>query len=126
MRQVQPKKQLEAGPWCHIHVPGKHNLTTIHSRQDWANTYPKECKLYIKMMGYLQDHGEKVRCYSCWFMDIMDPMSYTANMDKMFGLTYFDNLASLEGWSKWHKTHLDIFGGFLAYVKHLNDNVLLR
>ncbi|TKA67830.1 hypothetical protein B0A55_09196, partial [Friedmanniomyces simplex] len=46
--------------------------------------------------------------------------------DKTFGLAYFDDLSSLEGWSKHHKTHLDIFGGFLKYAGELQGNVSLR
>jgi hypothetical protein len=36
---------------------------------------------------------------------------------------YFDDLSSLERWSKSHQTHIDIFGGVLRYAKKL-DNVL--
>lgn len=132
--QIRPRKQLGARPRHRVRVPGKHNLAVIRSGQDWANTYPEERKLYIETMhpvlitgmDYLRDHGEEVGCYSCRFMDVVDPLSHEANTDKTFGLAYFNDLASLEGWSKRHKTHLDIFGGFLAYAKRLDNNVSLR
>lgn len=117
-----------------VHVPGKQNLTVIRSGQDWSNTYPEERKLYIetmhpvliKGMDFLRDQGKEVGCYSCRFMDIVDPVTREPNKDRTFGLAYFNDMSSLEGWSKQHKTHLDIFGGFLRYAKSLNNNVSLR
>jgi hypothetical protein len=35
-------------------------------------------------------------------------------------------MASLEGWSKQHKTHLDIFGRFIQYAAELQNNVQLK
>lgn len=117
-----------------VRIPGKQNIAIIRSGQDWSNTYPEERKLYletmhpvlIKGMNFLRDNGDEVGCYSCRFMDIVDPVTYKADKDRTFGLAYFDDLSSLEGWSKHHKTHLDIFGGFLKYAKSLNNNVSLR
>lgn len=128
------RKPAGDGPRRRIRVPGKHNLTVIRSGQDWSNTYPEERKLYvdtmhpvlIKGMNFLRDHGGEVGCYSCRFMDAIDPVSYQADKDRTFGLAYFDDLSSLEGWSKHHKTHLDIFGGFLQYAKRLDNNISLR
>ena len=117
-----------------IRVPGKNNLTVIRSGQDWSNTRPEERKLYVetmhpvltKGMNFLRDQGEEVGCYSCRLMDVIDPVSFEANKDRTFGLAYFDDLSSLERWSKRHKTHLDIFGGFLQYAKRLDNNISLR
>lgn len=117
-----------------VRVPGKHNLAVIRSGQDWSNTLPTERTLYIetmqpvltKGMNFLRDQGEEVGCYSCRLMDVIDPVSFKANKDRTFGLAYFDDLSSLEGWSKRHKTHLDIFGGLLQYMKRLNYNISLR
>ena len=117
-----------------VPLPGKQNICIIRSGQDWSNTYPEERKLYletmhpvlIKGMDFLRDQGDEVGCYSCRFMDILDPVSHKPDKDRTFGLAYFDDLSSLEGWSKHHKTHLDIFGGFLRYAKALDNNVSLR
>ena len=117
-----------------VRVPGKSNLAVIRSGQDWSNTYPEERKLYldtmhpvlIKGMNFLRDEGDEVGCYECRFMKVSDPKTMQTDTDKTFGLAYFDDLASLEGWSKEHKTHLDIFGGFLQYAKKLNNNISLR
>ncbi|CCF36575.1 hypothetical protein CH063_08114 [Colletotrichum higginsianum] len=46
--------------------------------------------------------------------------------DRTFGLAYFDNLASLESWSRGHRTHLAIFGEFARYAKRLGDRMGLR
>ena len=58
-------------------------------------------------------------------MTVLDPDTF-APLEKTFGLGYFDDLASLEKWSKSHKTHLDIFGRFLNYAKELENQVALR
>jgi hypothetical protein len=117
-----------------IRVPGRKNLAIIRSGQDWSDTNPVERKLYletmhpvlIKGMDFLRDHGEEVGCISNRFMTVVDSTNVTSSTDKTFGLGYFNDLASLEGWSKLHKTHLDIFGRFLQYAKELQGNISLR
>ncbi|EQL35888.1 hypothetical protein BDFG_02492 [Blastomyces dermatitidis ATCC 26199] len=117
-----------------IRVGGKQNFAVIRSGQDWSNTRPEERKLYVetmhpvltKGMDFLRDHGEDVGCYSCRFMDIVDPVSHKADKERTFGLAFFDDLSSLEGWSKSHQTHINIFGGFLKYAKSLDNNISLR
>lgn len=121
-----------------ITVSGRKNLAMIRSGQDWSNTSPHERKLYletmhpvlIKGMEFLRDQGEEVGCIECRFMDVVpktnDGAENMAATDKTFGLAYFDDLASLEDWSKRHKTHLDIFGRFIQYAGELQGNVSLR
>lgn len=117
-----------------IRVPGTPNLAIIRSGQDWADTNPAERKLYlnemhpvlVKGMDFLRDHGYEVGCYSCRLMDIVDAKTAKADRDRTFGLAYFDELASLERWSKEHPTHLDIFGGFFRYAKKLDNQITLR
>lgn len=123
-----------------IRVVGRKNLAVIRSGQDWSRTSPHERKLYletmhpvlIKGMEFLRDHGEEVGCFSCRFMDVL-PDSHspavdkeTQSTEKTFGMAFFDDLASLEGWSKAHKTHLDIFGRFMQYAQELQGDVSLR
>ena len=118
-----------------VRIPGKQNLCIIRSGQDWSKTNPEERKLYldtmhpvlIKGMTFLRDNGDDVGCYSCRFMDIVDQKSMkSGDTDQTFGLAYFDDIANLEKWSREHQTHLNIFGGFLQYVKKLNFNVTLH
>ncbi|RYP91590.1 hypothetical protein DL770_002304 [Monosporascus sp. CRB-9-2] len=117
-----------------ISIPGKKNLAVIRSGQDWLGTSPEERALYletmhpvlVKGMNFLRDHGNEVGCYSCRFMDIIDPATTKADKDRTFGLAYFDDLASLECWCKEHPTHLAIFGGFHQYARRLQNNVTLR
>jgi hypothetical protein len=117
-----------------IRVPGRQNLAIIRSGQDWLDTKPDERTLYletlhpvlIKGMEFLRDNGDEVGCYSCRLMDVIDPVSHKADKDRTFGLAYFDDLSSLERWSKQHKTHLAIFGRFLQYAKELENNISLR
>ncbi|KAK4096288.1 hypothetical protein N658DRAFT_436442 [Parathielavia hyrcaniae] len=126
------------GTRVRIKIPGKKNLTVIRSGQNWSNTSPSERALYLetmhpvltKGMDFLRDRGDEVGCYSCRFMEIVsDPMvadKSSNNMDRTFGLAYFDDLASLERWCKEHPTHLAIFGGFHQYARKLDNNVTLR
>ncbi|KAK4977797.1 hypothetical protein LTR42_002172 [Elasticomyces elasticus] len=101
-----------------IRVAGRRNLAVIRSGQDWSNTTLVERTLYldtmhpvlIRGMNFLSDHGDEGG----------------SGTEKTFGLAYFDDLSSLEGWSKHHQTHLDIFGGFLKYASKLQGDVSLR
>ncbi|KAF2799688.1 phenylacetaldoxime dehydratase [Melanomma pulvis-pyrius CBS 109.77] len=116
-----------------IRIPGKKNLAVIRSGQDWSGTSPEERKLYletmhpvlIKGMEFLRDNPE-IGCYSCRFMDVVDAETGKPDKERTFGLAYFNELASLEKWSKSHKTHLDIFGGFLKYAKKLGPDMTLK
>lgn len=135
-----------------IHIPGRPNLAMIRSGQDWSNTTPHERSLYLdtmhpvltKGMTFLRDHGSEVGCISNRFMTCTPktPSSSitsqnntttttcttttTTTTDRTFGLAYFDDLTSLEGWSKQHRTHLDIFARFLSYAAELQNQVSLR
>lgn len=117
-----------------ITVSGRKNLAVIRSGQDWSNTNPSEHKLYLetmhpvltKGMEFLRDKGEEVGCISNRFMECMHKTSPKQNTERTFGLEYFDDLKSLEGWSKQHKTHLDIFGRFFQYASELQSNISLR
>ncbi|KAH8707199.1 phenylacetaldoxime dehydratase [Phaeosphaeriaceae sp. PMI808] len=117
-----------------IRVPGRQNLCMIRSGQDWSDTLPEERKLYletmhpvlIKGMDFLRDQGREVGCYSMNLWDVVDPETCKGEKERTFGLGYFDNLSSLELWSKSHQTHINIFGGFLMYAKTLNNVLSLR
>ena len=117
-----------------VRVPGKKNLTVIRSGQDWSGTLPEERKLYletmhpvlIKGMNFLRDEGREVGCYSMNLWDVVDPKTYDASLERTYGLGFFDDLSSLEYWSKSHQTHINIFGGFLMYAKKLENNISLR
>ena len=80
----------------------------------------------IDGMNFLRDHGDEVGCYSCRFMEIVNPETDKADKDRTFGLAYFDDLESLERWCKEHPTHLAIFNGFHRYAGKLKGNVTLR
>ncbi|KAE9392998.1 hypothetical protein BT96DRAFT_959169 [Gymnopus androsaceus JB14] len=112
----------------------KQNLCVIRSGQDWSATLPRERSKYletmhpvlIKGMDFLRDEGRDIGCYSCRFMNVLDHSNAETPTDRTFGLAFFDDIASLEKWSKQHKTHLDIFGRFLQYAKELDNEVSLR
>ncbi|KAG9191829.1 hypothetical protein G6011_10563 [Alternaria panax] len=117
-----------------VRVPGKPNLCVIRSGQDWSDTLRGERKLYLETMHpvliegmrFLRDEGGEVGCYAMNLWDVVDSRSFVASRERTFGLGYFDDLASLEYWSKSHQTHINIFGGFLMYAKRLNNVLSLR
>ena len=117
-----------------IKVPSRRNLAVIRSGQDWSSTLPAERHLYLQSMhpillqgmDFLRDHGSTVGCICNRFMSVTSCKPPGRSVDKTFGLGYFDDLGSLERWSRSHKTHLDIFGGFLRYAKELRNEVSLK
>lgn len=122
-----------------MRVQGRRNLTIIRSGQDWSAAQPEERRLYLESMqpplvrgmDFLRDHGDEVGCFSCRFMDIVDIYPATGTVsgeatDQTFCLAYFDNLSSLERWSKEHRTHLAIFAEFGRYAKAMGDRMSLR
>jgi hypothetical protein len=115
-------------------VTGKRNLCVIRSGQDWSDTLPEERKLYVESMhpvllegmNFLRDEGREIGCYCMNLWEVVDSDTCKANKERTFGLGYFDDMASLERWSKHHPTHLNIFGGFFNYAKKLDNNISLR
>lgn len=115
-------------------VPGKKNLCVIRSGQDWSAMLPAERKLYletmhpvlVKGMDFLRDEGRSIGCHSCRFVDELDLGDERKETERTFGFAFFNDMESLEKWSKSHRTHLDIFGRFLQYVKELDGNISLR
>lgn len=117
-----------------VKVPGKPNLAVIRSGQDWSQTKPEEHKLYVETMhpvltegmNFLRDEGKDIGCYSCRLMDVLDRKTKKGGNEMTFGLAYWDELKSLEDWSREHQTHVNIFGGFMRYVKRLNFDITLH
>ncbi|KAF2759566.1 hypothetical protein EJ05DRAFT_302431 [Pseudovirgaria hyperparasitica] len=117
-----------------VRVRGQRNLCVIRSGQDWSDTRPEERKLYLetmhpvleKGMWFLRDEGGEIGCLENRLMTVLDPEKLTTGTDKTFGLGYFDSMESLEKWSREHPTHMEIFGGFLKYVKQLDNDYTLR
>ncbi len=124
-----------------VRVPGRRNLVVIRSGQDWRDARPEERRLYLgtmrptlaRGMDFLRDRGGEVGCYSCRFMDVVGGgggggagAEGGTTTDRAFALAYFDDLASLERWSRHHPTHLEIFGGFFRYMRSLDNDITLR
>lgn len=126
--------QVNGSEGKRVRMLAKKNLCVIRLGQDWSATLPAERTLYletmhpvlIKGMTFLRDEGKSIGCYADNFWDVVDPSTYEANLEKTYGLGFFDDLSSLEYWSKSHQTHIDIFGGFLMYAKKLNNVLSLR
>ncbi|GAB7332753.1 hypothetical protein MBLNU13_g04491t1 [Cladosporium sp. NU13] len=128
------KDELEDTKSRKIRIPGRKNLAMIRSGQDWSDTDPHERDLYLKTMhpvlikgmNFLMQEGTSIGCFSNRFMEVLDDASPRNPSNKTFGLGYFNDLTSLEQWSKQHKTHLDIFARFIQYAAELRNNVKLK
>ncbi|CAH0036127.1 unnamed protein product [Clonostachys rhizophaga] len=130
MRDRLPLARVDelVGEKAFLQARGPKRPSTLTSR-----TLPKERDLYLNMMrpalqagmDFLHDHGDEVGCYSNRFMDIVGPKGETGK-DRSFGLGYFDDLASLEAWSKSHPTHVNIFAVFMKYAKEMNNELSLH
>jgi hypothetical protein len=91
-------------------VPGKKNPCVIRSGQDWSDTLPEERSLYLETMhpvlikgvNFLRDNGREVGCYNMNLWHVLDGERHETSLEKTFGLGYFDDLSSLERWSKSH------------------------
>ncbi|KAL1641936.1 hypothetical protein SLS58_005772 [Diplodia intermedia] len=103
-------------------------------RRDWSDMVPRERKLYLETMhpvlvrgmDFLRDEGRAIGCHSCRFVDELDPADVGRETERTFGFAFFRDMEALEKWSKSHRTHLDIFGRFLQYVKELDGDISLR
>ncbi|MGA8708130.1 MAG: phenylacetaldoxime dehydratase family protein [Steroidobacteraceae bacterium] len=112
-------------------APGA-NVCMIRSGQDWSETTDDERQIYlgrvrpklIEGMTYLRDQGLPIGCFSCRFMQVLDPSG--APTERSFGQAYFDSLAALEHWAEHHPTHLAIFGTFMQTMAPLGDAMKLR
>lgn len=135
--QRQRQEEAETNPrQTRVKVPGKQNLCVIRSGQDWSRTTPAERTLYltkmhptlIRGMNYLRDHGASTNCHAAHLWQVLDPQTLDPDTttDRTFGLAYFSALSDLESWSATHKTHLDIFHGFLKYAADLNFQLSLH
>ncbi|KAF2145866.1 uncharacterized protein K452DRAFT_355386 [Aplosporella prunicola CBS 121167] len=134
-RSSQGLETGESNERKRVRVPGKENLCVIRSGQDWSVASQRERSLYLesmhpvltKGMDFLRNEGKDIGCYNCRFMEIRDTNNDAlSKSDRTFGLAFFNDMASLENWSKKHETHLDIFGRFLKYTKELNFDISLR
>lgn len=141
LQGISPSAELDRNKLEHtentgvrVQVPGRKNLCFIRSGQDWSGTLPEERKLYLETMhpiliegmNFLRDQGRDIGCFSMNLWDLVNPETHEANLERTFGLGYFDDLASLEHWSKSHQTHINIFAGFQQYAKKLNNVLSLR
>ncbi|OQV10641.1 hypothetical protein CLAIMM_14608 [Cladophialophora immunda] len=116
-----------------IRVQGRNNLAVIRSGQDWSSASGHERKLYLDKlypalvagMQFLHDNkGMEEGCISLRFMYELDRETLKPVKEKTFGLAFFDELSSLERWSKSHETHKRIYGEFSRCARELQDTSL--
>lgn len=113
-------------------VTGHDNICLIRSGQDVTDTLETERNMYLTEvepvlragMDFIRDEGVPIGCYSNRFVTVLD--SDDQPIDKTFGLSWWDDLASLERWAKEHPTHLAIFGAAMRHLSTFGPDTKLR
>lgn len=108
------------------------DLCLIRSGQDWSDTDDTERAMYWTDvepvlhdgMTFLRDDGEGVGCIANRYASVLGPDGQPTM--KSYGLSWWRNLADLEGWARSHPTHLRIFGAAMSHLSTLGPSAKLR
>ena len=95
-----------------LHHPFGAGLDRLHRSRSRALHTSASIRCWSAGMGYLRDHPCETGCYSCRFMQELEPDG--SPTQRTFALAHFVSLAHLERWAASHPTHLAIFDEFLA------------
>lgn len=113
-------------------VGPQHNVCLIRSGQDYTDTGDVEREFYLREvepslragMEFLRDDGRSIGCYSNRYMTVLD--DDLRPVEKTFGMSWWNDLASLEAWAKSHDTHLKIFGAAMKHLSTFGPETRLR
>lgn len=113
-------------------VEPQHNLCLIRSGQDITDTGETERDFYLREvepvlragMEFLRDEGRSIGCYANRYMTVLDEA--LEPVAKTFGMSWWNDLASLEVWSKSHETHVEIFGAAMRHLSTFGPDTRLR
>ena len=108
------------------------NICLIRSGQDWSDTDGEERQMYLgdvepvlrAGMDFLRDDGLAIGCYANRYMRVVDADG--RDTDKSFGMSWWDDIASLERWAESHPTHVAIFGAAMKYLMKLGPAAKLK
>jgi len=98
------------------------NLCLIRSGQDYGETVGAERAFFLgdiepslrAGMDFLRDDGLAVGCFSNRYMDVIDDDDRF--VEKRFAMSWWNDLADLETWSKSHPTHARIFDSAMRHI----------
>jgi aldoxime dehydratase len=98
------------------------NMCLIRSGQDYRETTGAERTFFLEDiepslragMDFLRDDGLAVGCFSNRYMDVIDDEDRF--VEKRFAMSWWNDLADLETWSKSHPTHARIFDSAMRHI----------
>jgi aldoxime dehydratase len=107
-------------------------LCLIRSGQDFSSTEGAERAFYLEEvepqlragMDFLRDDGRSVGCFANRYVSVLAEDG--ARREKTYAMSWWNDLADLEGWARSHRTHVRIFGAFTAHMKRFGDDARLR
>jgi aldoxime dehydratase len=113
-------------------VTGHGNICLIRSGQDVTDTQETERQFYLSEvepvlragMDFIRDEGLPIGCYNNRFVTVLDENDRP--IGKTFGLSWWDDIASLERWAKEHPTHVAIFGAAMRHLSTFGPDTRLR
>ena len=141
------RDRMEALDDCHLHNPSgdsvsaqKSNRETLGRRvcvempanvcfarggPDWSGSTGEEREVFLTDVypalldgaQYLAANPEEAGCYSCRLVHETDRTG--GARDQVNVLAYYVTLRNLENWTARHKTHLTIYGRFLAMLRRI-------
>ena len=115
-----------------VRVKPHDNICLIRSGQDWSDTEAAERKMYLDDvepvlragMDFLRDEGRSIGCFANRYMTALDRGGRP--IEKTYGMSWWNSLASLERWAGSHPTHVRIFGAAMKYLSTLGPTAKLR
>lgn len=113
-------------------VEPQHNICLIRSGQDYTDADDTERAFYLREvepvlragMEFLRDDGRPIGCYANRYMTVLD--DDLKAVGKTFGMSWWNDLAALEAWSKSHETHVKIFGAAMRHLSTFGPETRLR
>ncbi|MDQ6525001.1 phenylacetaldoxime dehydratase family protein [Nocardioides sp. LHD-245] len=107
-------------------------LCLIRSGQDFSSTDGAERAFYLEQvepqlragMDFLRDEGRSIGCFANRYVSVLGEEG--ERREKSYAMSWWNDMADLEGWARSHRTHVRIFGAFTAHMKRFGDDARLR
>ncbi|MEV5959066.1 phenylacetaldoxime dehydratase family protein [Streptomyces sp. NPDC051987] len=115
-----------------VRITPHQNACLIRSGQDFSRTTADERLFYLERvepqlrrgMEFLRDDGLAVGCYTNRYVTVLDGSG--SRTEKTFAVSWWRDLADLEGWARSHATHVKIFAAFNAHMLEFGQAAQLR
>jgi aldoxime dehydratase len=115
-----------------IRITPHQNACLIRSGQDFSRTTADERSFYLERvepqlrrgMEFLRDNGLTIGCYANRYVTVLDDEGRPT--ERTFAVSWWRDLADLEGWARSHATHVKIFAAFNAHMLEFGRDAQLR